>query len=185
MHVGVPGQFSEIGTLFAFFLNPFNWFTCDFKRDRKRCFGRTRMGFQKSKKIWERIWATRILKLHCSLTNYLFFLGDADPESNDMKYPVLLMGSVHKISQDLPSVLNDKNRKKLAKIMQNLGFDDLVPLFYEMPPDRERRVNIPFHINYSTFTSEYCSNVVLTFLLSLYATKVRGVIDMTQTSLSL
>ena len=139
----------------------------------------------KSKKIWERIWATRILKLHCSLTNYLFFLGDADPKSNDMKYPVLLMESVHKICQDLPSVLNDKNRKKLARIMQNLGFDDLVPLFYEMPPDRERRVNIPFHINYSTFTSEYCSNIVLTFLLSLYATKVRGVIDMTQTSLSL
>ena len=139
----------------------------------------------KSKKIWERIWATRILKLHCSLTNYLFFLGDADPESNDMKYPVLLMESVHKISQILPSDLNDKNRKKLARIMQNLGFDDLAPLFYEMPPDRERRVNIPFHINYSTFTSEYCSNVVLKFLLSLYATKVRGVIDMSQTSLSL
>ena len=52
------------------------------------------------------------------------------------------MESVHKISQDLPSVLNDKNRKKLARIMQNLGFDDLVPLFYEMPPDHERKVNI-------------------------------------------
>ena len=102
-----------------------------------------------------------------------------------MKYPVLLMESVHKISQILPSDLNDKNRKKLARIMQNLGFDDLAPLFYEMPPDRERRVNIPFHINYSTFTSEYCSNVVLKFLLSLYATKVNGVIDMSQTSLSL
>lgn len=125
------------------------------------------------------------IKVALQFNKLPFFLGDADPESNDMKYPVLLMESVHKISQDLPSVLNDKNRKKLARIMQNLGFDDLVPLFYEMPPDRERRVNIPFHINYSTFTSEYCSNVVLTFLLSLYATKVRGVIDMTQTSLSL
>ena len=63
---------------------------------------------------------TRIIKLHSSLTNYHFsFLGDADPESNDVKYPVLLMESVHKISQDLPSVLNDKDRKKIAKNGKN------------------------------------------------------------------
>ena len=60
-----------------------------------------------------------------------------------MKYPVILMESVHKIVQDLPSVLTDRNKKKLAKIMQKLGFDDLVPLFYEMPPDREKKVTIP------------------------------------------
>ena len=53
------------------------------------------------------------------------------------------MESVHKIVQDLPSVLTDKNKKKLAKIMQKLGFDDLVLLFYEMPPDCEKKVNIP------------------------------------------
>lgn len=53
------------------------------------------------------------------------------------------MESVHKIVQDLPSVLTDKNKKKLGKIMQKLGFDDLVLLFYEMPPDREKKVNIP------------------------------------------
>ena len=60
-----------------------------------------------------------------------------------MKYPVILMESVHKIVQDLPSVLTDRNKKKLAKIMQKLGFDDLVPLFCEMPPDREKKVTIP------------------------------------------
>ncbi|CAH3109024.1 unnamed protein product [Pocillopora meandrina] len=86
---------------------------------------------------------------------------DADPESNDMKYPVLLMESVHKISQDLPSVLNDKNRKKLARIMQNLGFDDLVPLFYEMPPDRERRTERLFVHNTSTrFQLEYMGHLL-------------------------
>ena len=81
--------------------------------------------------------------MHCSLTNYHFFfsLGDADPESNDVKYTVLLMESVHKISQELSRFLNDNDRKKLAKIMRKLGFDDLVPLFYEMPPDHERKVN--------------------------------------------
>lgn len=120
---------------------------------------------------------TRIIKLHCSLTNYHFsFLGDADPESNDVKYPVLLMESVHKISQDLPSVLNDKDRKKLATIMQKLGFDDLVPLFYEMPLDHETKVNI-YH---STSTIQLLqanlaqNNVALTVLLSLYFKRFSG-----------
>ena len=72
---------------------------------------------------------------------FFFSLGDADPESNDVKYTVLLMESVHKISQELSRFLNDNDRKKLAKIMRKLGFDDLVPLFYEMPPDHERKVN--------------------------------------------
>ena len=61
-----------------------------------------------------------------------------------MKCLVLLMESVHKIIQDLPIVLNDKDKEKLARVMQKLGFDDLVPLFYKMPPDHERKVNI-FH----------------------------------------
>ena len=73
---------------------------------------------------------------------FFFSLGDADPESNDVKYTVLLMESVHKISQELSRFLNDNDRKKLAKIMRKLGFDDLVPLFYEMPPDHERKVII-------------------------------------------
>ena len=56
------------------------------------------------------------------------------------------MESVHKISQELSRFLNDNDRKKLAKIMRKLGFDDLVPLFYEMPPDHERKVNIYHYI---------------------------------------
>ena len=52
------------------------------------------------------------------------------------------MESVHKISQEFSRFLNDNDRKKLAKIMRKLGFDDLVPLFHEMPPHHERKVNI-------------------------------------------
>lgn len=77
------------------------------------------------------------------------------------------MESVHKIFQDLSSVLKEKNRKKLARIMQKLGFNDLVPLFYEVPPDLETKVNMPFRINRSTYTCESWFNVVL--VLSLYA----------------
>lgn len=94
-----------------------------------------------------------------------------------MKYPVLLMESVHKIFQDLSSVMKEKNKKKLARIMQKLGFNDLVPLFYEMPPDREAKVNMPFRINRPTYTCKSWFNVV--FILFLYATVRRErVIDM-------
>lgn len=114
-------------------------------------------------------------KVTLQFNKYHFsFLGDADPESNDLKYPVLLMESVHKISQDFPSVLNDEDRKKLAGIMQKLGFDDLVPLFYEMPLDHERKVN-KYHST-STIQSLQVAqnNVVLTVLLSLYFKRLFG-----------
>ena len=78
------------------------------------------------------------------------------------------MESVHKISQDLPSVLNDEDRKKLAGIMQKLGFDDLVPLFYEMPLDHERKVNKYQRLQVAQ------NNVVLTVLLSLYFKRLFG-----------
>ncbi|CAH3109016.1 unnamed protein product [Pocillopora meandrina] len=86
---------------------------------------------------------------------------DADPESNDLKYPVLLMESVHKISQDFPSVLNDEDRKKLAGIMQKLGFYDLVPLFYEMPLDHERKTERLFvHTTSTRFQLEYMGHLL-------------------------
>ena len=78
------------------------------------------------------------------------------------------MEIVHKISQDLPSVLNDEDRKKLAGIMQKLGFDDLVPLFYEMPLDHERKVNKYQRLQVAQ------NNVVLTVLLSLYFKRLFG-----------
>ncbi|CAH3109010.1 unnamed protein product [Pocillopora meandrina] len=85
----------------------------------------------------------------------------SDPESNDMKYPIILMESVHKIVQDLPSVLTDKNKKKLAKIMQKLGFDDLVPLFCEMPPDREKKNEQHFvHTTSTRFQLEYMGHLL-------------------------
>ena len=84
------------------------------------------------------------------------------------------MESVHRISPDFPSVLNDEDRKKLAGIMQKLGFDDLVPLFYEMPLDHEIKVN-KYHST-STIQSLQVAqnNVVLTVLLSLYFKRLFG-----------
>lgn len=85
----------------------------------------------------------------------------ANPGSNEMKYPVLLMESVHKICQDLSSVMRDKNKKKLAKTMQKLGFDDLVPLFYEMLPDREAKTaQLSVHTTSSRFQLEYMGHLL-------------------------
>ena len=59
------------------------------------------------------------------------------------------MESVQKMAQDLQSLLTDKNKKKLARMMQKLGFDDVVPLFYALHPERETKVNMPCHISIS------------------------------------
>ena len=118
-----------------------NKFTCDFKRVEKALLGEQGWNF-KSKNLSAHSH-DKDIKVALQFNKLPFFisLGDADPESNDAKYTVLLMESVHKISQELSRFLNDNDRKKLAKIMRKLGFDDLVPLFYEMPPDHERKVN--------------------------------------------
>ncbi|XP_022803066.1 probable ATP-dependent RNA helicase DDX60 [Stylophora pistillata] len=88
-------------------------------------------------------------------------IRNADKESNDMKYPVLLMESVHKIFQDLSSVMEEKNKKKLARIMQKLGFNDLVPLFYEMPPDREAKTEqLSVHTTSARFQLEYMGHLL-------------------------
>ena len=68
-------------------------------------------------------------------------LGTCEPNSNDMKYPVLLMDSVQKISQGLQSLLTDKDKKRLAGCIQKLGFDDVAAMFYDLRPESGKRVN--------------------------------------------
>ena len=71
----------------------------------------------------------------------LVTLGTFRPNSNDMKYPVLLMDSVQKISQSFQSLLTDKNKKRLAGYIQKLGFDDVAAMFWDLQPEREKLVN--------------------------------------------
>ena len=67
--------------------------------------------------------------------------GACEPNSNDMKYPVLVMVSVQKIAQGFQSLLTDKDKKKLAGYIQKLGFDDVAAMFYDLQPDSGKRVN--------------------------------------------
>ncbi|KAJ7386939.1 putative ATP-dependent RNA helicase ddx60 [Desmophyllum pertusum] len=58
-----------------------------------------------------------------------------DPKSNDMKYPVLLMESIQNMVQGFHSLFTDKDKKKLARYMQKLGFDDVAATFYDLHPE--------------------------------------------------
>ena len=71
----------------------------------------------------------------------LVTLGTFKPDSNDMKYPVLLMDSVQKISQGFQSLLTDKNKKRLAGYIQKLGFDDVAAMFWDLQPESGKLVN--------------------------------------------
>mgnify|MGYP000397503041 CR=1 FL=1 len=71
----------------------------------------------------------------------LVTLGTLKPNSNDMKYPVLLMDSVQKISQSFQSLLTEKNKKRLAGYIQKLGFDDVAAMFWDLQPEMGKMVN--------------------------------------------
>ena len=57
-----------------------------------------------------------------------------------MKYPVLLMESVHKITEGFETLLSDKDKKKMAGYMQKLGFEDIAAMFYKLNPETDRKV---------------------------------------------
>ena len=58
-----------------------------------------------------------------------------------MKYPVLLMESVHKITEGFETLLSDKDKKKMAGYMQKLGFEDIAAMFYKLNPETDRKVS--------------------------------------------
>ncbi|PFX17719.1 putative ATP-dependent RNA helicase DDX60 [Stylophora pistillata] len=62
-----------------------------------------------------------------------------DPESNDLKYPVLLMESVQKMAYGYQDLLTVEYKKKLSGFMQKLGFSDIASMFYHRAEERERK----------------------------------------------
>ena len=58
-----------------------------------------------------------------------------------MKYPVLLMESVQKITEGFESLLTDRKKKKLAGYMQKLGFEDISTTFYKLNPESGKKVD--------------------------------------------
>ena len=70
----------------------------------------------------------------------MYPVGVANAESNDMKYPVLLLKTVQKMAEDFHSLLTVKDKKELAGFMRKLGFDDIAATL--SPEKSERKVCI-------------------------------------------
>ena len=73
------------------------------------------------------------------------YLGYGDPATNDMKYPVLLMETVQRITledknEEAGKLLTDKRKKKLSGYMMKLGFEDIAATIAELTPERKKRV---------------------------------------------
>lgn len=98
----------------------------------------------------------------------LVTLGTCEPNSKDMKYPVLLMDSVQKIAQGFQSLLTDKDKKKLAGYIQKLGFDDVAAMFYDLQPESGKRVNTK-----SVNTSLYWTWLLSTYISSFTFCRLR------------
>ncbi|KAK2572321.1 putative ATP-dependent RNA helicase DDX60 [Acropora cervicornis] len=81
--------------------------------------------------------------------------------SNDMKYPVLLMDSVQKISQSFQSLLTDKNKKRLAGYIQKLGFDDVAAMFWDLQPESGKlAVQLSVHTTSARFQLEHMGHLL-------------------------
>ncbi|XP_015768450.1 PREDICTED: probable ATP-dependent RNA helicase DDX60 [Acropora digitifera] len=83
------------------------------------------------------------------------------PNSNDMKYPVLLMDSVQKIAQDFQSLLRDKDKKRLARCIQNLGFDDVAAMFWDLQPEMGKMaVQLSVHTTSARFQLKHMGHLL-------------------------
>ncbi|XP_078360874.1 putative ATP-dependent RNA helicase DDX60 isoform X2 [Oculina patagonica] len=84
-----------------------------------------------------------------------------EPNSNDMKYPVLLMESIQKIAQDFQSLLSDKDKKKLAGYTQKLGFDNVAATFYDLQPESGKRAGqLSVHMTSVRFQLEHMGHLL-------------------------
>ena len=50
------------------------------------------------------------------------------------------MESIQNMAQGFQSLFTDKDKKKLARYMQKLGFDDVAATFYDLHPESGKRV---------------------------------------------
>lgn len=79
--------------------------------------------------------------------------GFGDPSTDDMKYPVLLMDVAQKIVKEEKkegkgSVLTEKQKKKLFRYMQKLGFENIAATFYDSNAgSREQVVNFDWVVS--------------------------------------
>ncbi|XP_022789735.1 probable ATP-dependent RNA helicase DDX60 [Stylophora pistillata] len=84
-----------------------------------------------------------------------------DPESNDLKYPVLLMESVQEMANGYKDLLTVEYKKKLSGFMQKLGFSDIASMFYDRAEERERKTKeLSAHTSSVRFQLEHMGHLL-------------------------
>ena len=77
----------------------------------------------------------------CIVLRYVIcFTGSRDSKSLDMTYPVLVMESVHTIADEFGNSLSDKEKRKLARYVEKLGFTDIASTFCPVNPESGSKV---------------------------------------------
>ena len=71
--------------------------------------------------------------------------GFGEPSTDDMKYPVLLMDVAQKIVKEEEkegkgSLLTEKQKKKLSRYIQKLGFENIAATFYDSNAGSRKQV---------------------------------------------
>lgn len=100
------------------------------------------------------LWPIAPMSAICSDRTIIIMKDDSDyvpgygePSTDDMKYPVLLMDVAQKIVKEEEkegkgSLLTEKQKKKLSRYMQKLGFENIAATFYDSNAgSREQVVN--------------------------------------------
>lgn len=89
--------------------------------------------------------------------------GFGEPSTDDMKYPVLLMDVAQRIVKEEEkegkgSLLTEKQKKKLCRYMQKLGFENIAATFYDSNAvSREQVVNFDWVVSLNLY--------VITFII--------------------
>ena len=96
-----------------------------------------------------------------------YFPGFGEPSTDDMKYPVLLMDVAQKIVKEEEkegkgSLLTEKQKKKLSRYIQKLGFENIAAKFYDSNAgSREQVVNFDWVVSLILYVITFIIHSIL------------------------
>lgn len=96
-----------------------------------------------------------------------YFPGFGEPSTDDMKYPVLLMDVAQKIVKEEEkegkgSPLTEKQKKKLSRYIQKLGFENIAATFYDSNAgSREQVVNFDWVVSLILYVITFIIHSIL------------------------
>lgn len=93
--------------------------------------------------------------------------GFGEPSTDDMKYPVLLMDVAQKIVKEEEkegkgSLLTEKQKKKLSRYIQKLGFENIAATFHDSNAgSREQVVNFDWVVSLILYVITFIIHSIL------------------------